>query len=220
VTGWRSARQRVWGDLDQARCGPLLGGRDPAGEWAAYALSAPVMLVRDEHGATPVRGRASFADWITGQVELGGRRPTAEDLDYHLTTLFPPVRPRGFLEVRYLDAAPEPWWPALAAVTTTLLDDPAAADVAAAACEPVATAWDRAAREGLRSPALHTAARACLAAAVDAVPLALRGEVEALAELVERGHSPGDAVLDDVRRAGPAAALVAATAPPETTEGP
>ena len=29
-TGWRSARQRVWGDLDQARCGPLLGGRDPA----------------------------------------------------------------------------------------------------------------------------------------------------------------------------------------------
>ncbi|MEA2420793.1 MAG: hypothetical protein QOE60_2999, partial [Thermoleophilaceae bacterium] len=49
----------------------------------------------------------------------------------------------------------------------------------------------------------------------------LRGEVEALAELVERGHSPGDAVLDDVRRAGPAAALVAATRPPtETTEGP
>jgi glutamate--cysteine ligase len=220
VTGWRSARQRVWGDLDQARCGPLLGGRDPAGEWAAYALSAPVMLVRDPlHGtAEPVRGRASFADWITGEVTLGGRRPTAEDLDYHLTTLFPPVRPRGFLEVRYLDAAPEPWWPALAAVTTTLLDDPIAADAAAAACEPVATAWDRAAREGLLSPALHTAARACLAAAVAAVPSALRAEVEALAELVDRGHSPGDAVLDDVRRAGPAAALVAATTQPVETQ--
>jgi glutamate--cysteine ligase len=232
VTGWRSARQRVWGDLDQARCGPLLGGADPAGEWAAYALSAPVMLVRDPVRGTaePVRGRASFADWITGEVALGGRRPTADDLDYHLTTLFPPVRPRGFLEVRYLDAAPEPWWPALAAVTTTLLDDPVAADTAAAACEPVATAWDRAAREGLRSPALHAAARASLAAAVAAVPPALRAEVEALAELVERGHSPGDAVLDAVRRAGPAAALVAATLPgtlppdrpppAETPEGP
>jgi glutamate--cysteine ligase len=220
VTGWRSARQRVWGDLDQARCGPLLGGGDPAGEWAAYALSAPVMLVRDASGATPVRGRASFADWITGEVELGGRRPTAEDLDYHLTTLFPPVRPRGFLEVRYLDAAPEPWWPALAAVTATLLDDPAAADAASAACEPVATAWDRAAREGLRSPALHAAARACLAAAAAAAPPGLRAEVEALAELVEHGASPGDAVLDDVRRAGPAAALVAATRPAETPEGP
>jgi ergothioneine biosynthesis glutamate--cysteine ligase EgtA len=231
VTGWRSARQRVWGDLDQARCGPLLGGRDPAGEWAAYALSAPVMLVRDPLTGTaePVRGRTSFADWITGEAEPGGRRPTAGDLDYHLTTLFPPVRPRGFLEVRYLDAAPEPWWPALAAVTTTLLDDPAAADAAAAACEPVATAWDRAAREGLRSPALHTAARACLAAAVAAVPPQLRPEVEALAELVERGDSPGDAVLDAVRHGGPATALVAATEPPmelptapptETPEGP
>jgi glutamate--cysteine ligase len=223
VTGWRSARQRVWGDLDQARCGPLLGGRDPAGEWAAYALSAPVMLVRDPLGVTaePVRGRASFADWLTGDVELGGRRPTAADLDYHLTTLFPPVRPRGFLEVRYLDAAPEPWWPALAAVTATLLDDPAAADAASAACEPVATAWDRAAREGLGSPALHAAARACLAAALPAVPPVLRAEVEALAELVERGRSPGDAVLDDVRRGGPAAALAAATEPSaETPEGP
>jgi glutamate--cysteine ligase len=31
-TGWRSGRQQVWGALDQARCGPLLGGDDPAGD--------------------------------------------------------------------------------------------------------------------------------------------------------------------------------------------
>ncbi|MBB3086724.1 ergothioneine biosynthesis glutamate--cysteine ligase EgtA [Geodermatophilus sabuli] len=214
-TGWVSSRQRVWGDLDQARCGPLLGRADPAREWAEYALAAPVMLVRDPvtGDAAPVRARVPFAAWVAGAAALGGRRPTTVDLDYHLTTLFPPVRPRGYLEIRYLDAAPEPWWPALAAVTATLLDDPMAADRAAAASAPVAGAWDRAARAGLADPPLHAAARACLAAARDAVPAPLRPEVEALAELVDRGHSPGDALLDAARTGGPAAALLAATAP-------
>jgi glutamate--cysteine ligase len=216
-TGWRSTRQRIWGDLDQARCGPLLGGADPAGEWAAYALSAPVMLVRDDDGgATPVRSGAAFADWLTGEADLG-RRPTRADLDYHLTTLFPPVRPRGFLEIRYLDAAPEPWWPALAAVAATLLDDPVAADRAAEAGEPVAGAWTRAARDGLADPALRRAATGCLTAAVDAVPEVLRPEVTALAELVAAGRSPGDAVLTAAQRGGPYAALLSATEQPEAS---
>src|SRR3954452_18320483 len=214
-TGWRSSRQRVWGELDQARCGPLLGGSDPAGEWAAYALSAPVMLVRDDGGgATPVRTRTAFADWVTGEADLG-RRPTPDDLDYHLTTLFPPVRLRVLLEIRYLDAAPERWWPALAAVNATLLDDPEAADLAAAASAPVAGAWDRAARLGLADPALRRAATGCLAAALDAAPTALRAEVEALAALVERGASPGDAVRTAADRGGPVAALLSATEHPE-----
>jgi glutamate--cysteine ligase len=211
-TGWVSTRQQVWGDLDQARCGPLLGRRDPAEEWADYALAAPVMLVRwtDDGGAEPVTGRVSFADWAAGRTLLGGRRPTTGDLEYHLTTLFPPVRPRGFLEVRYLDAAPEPWWSALAAVTATLLDDPAAADLAAQACLPVVGRWTDAARHGLADPQLHAAARACLAAAADRVPTALRPEVHALAELVAAGRSPGDAVLTTARTSGPEAALLAA----------
>jgi ergothioneine biosynthesis glutamate--cysteine ligase EgtA len=211
-TGWRSTRQQVWGSLDQARCGPLLGGDDAAGEWAEYALSAPVMLVRDpDTGSTePVRTRTTFAEWVTGEVLLGGRGPTPADLEYHLTTLFPPVRPRGFLEVRYLDAAPEPWWPALAAVTATLLDDPAAADRAAEASEPVAGQWARAARLGLTDDALRAAACGCLAAALDAVSLDLLPEVAALAALIDRGSSPGDAVLAAARRGGPAAALLTA----------
>ncbi len=212
-TGWASGRQQVWGDLDQARCGPLLGHGDPAHEWAAYALAAPVMLVRftDVGGAEPVTGPVSFADWVRGEPALGGRRPSAGDLDYHLTTLFPPVRLRGVLEVRYLDAAPEPWWPALAAVTATLLDDPVAADLAAGACAPVTGRWGDAAHHGLADPDLHTAATACLTAAADRVPTALRPEVHALAELVASGRSPGDAVRETARTAGPAAALLAAT---------
>lgn len=211
-TGWRSSRQRVWGEVDQARCGPLLGSADPAGEWAAYALAAPVMLVRDpaSGAAEPVRSRVPLADWVTGRTPLGGRRPTTGDLDYHLTTLFPPVRLRGFLEIRYLDAAPEPWWPALAAVTAILLDDPAAADIAAAASAPVAGAWDRAARRGLADDDLHGAARSCLAAAVGAAPAGLRHEVEALADLVDQRACPGDAVLAVADRHGPRGALLGA----------
>ena len=66
-------------------------------------------------------------------MKLASRLPTVADLQTHLSTLFPPVRLRGYLEVRYLDMSAPQWWPAIAAVTTTLMDDPAAADEAAAA---------------------------------------------------------------------------------------
>src|SRR6476660_1816148 len=48
-TGWLSSRQQVWGALDSARFGPILGasGDDPTTDWARYALNAPVMLVND-----------------------------------------------------------------------------------------------------------------------------------------------------------------------------
>src|SRR5918912_1361761 len=178
----------------------------------AVAACSPLA---DGRGAAPVRERVSFAAWVAGEVRLGGRAPSAGDLDYPLTTLFPPVRPRGYLEIRYLDAAPEPWWPALAAVTTVLLDDPVAAGHAAAATLPVAAAWDRAARVGLADPALHAAARACLAGACAAVPAALRPEVEALADLVDRGRCPGDALLDTAGTGGPTAVLLSATGAPQ-----
>ena len=149
-TGWQSTRQRVWSQLDSARCGPVLGesGDDPASDWARYALRAPVMLVHNPE-PTPVTQWVPFADWADGRVLLGDRRPTIADLDYHLTTLFPPVRPRGFLEIRYLDSVPDAIWPAVVFTLATLLDDPAAADIAAEATESVATAWDRAAQVGL-----------------------------------------------------------------------
>ncbi|RZU31859.1 ergothioneine biosynthesis glutamate--cysteine ligase EgtA [Blastococcus saxobsidens] len=210
---WRSGRQHIWAELDRSRCAPALTGNDPAADWATYALAAPVMLVRDPAtgAAEAVRTRTPMAEWLTGTTLLAGRSPTVADLDYHLTTLFPPVRPRGYLELRYLDAAPEPWWPALAAVTATLLDDPAAADRAADACAPVEGRWVDAARIGLADRALRTAAVACLAAAVDTVHADLRPEVCLLADLVSRGHSPGDAVLARAGGSDPLAVLAAAT---------
>ena len=207
-TGWQSSRQRVWGQLDSARCGPVLGasGDDPASDWARYALRAPVMLVNSPD-PEPVTEWVPFADWADGRVLLGGRRPTKADLDYHLTTLFPPVRPRGFLEIRYLDSVPDALWPAVAWTLTALLDDPAAADIAAEATEEVATAWDRAARIGLADRHLHAAALTCVTAAAERAPSELTESMDLLVRSVERGRCAADDFADRVVSSGIATAI-------------
>ncbi|OKH66662.1 glutamate--cysteine ligase [Mycobacterium sp. SWH-M5] len=207
-TGWSSTRQRVWGQLDSARCGPVLGldGDDPAGEWARYALRAPVMLVNSPE-AVPVTNWVPFVDWADGRAVLGGRRPTESDLDYHLTTLFPPVRPRRWLEIRYLDSVPDALWPAAVFTLTTLLDDPVAAEKAADATRPVATAWDRAARMGLTDRHLHTAALACVRLAAERAPAELEESMRQLVRSVEQRRSPADDFSDRVVARGIAAAV-------------
>nr|WP_090342288.1 ergothioneine biosynthesis glutamate--cysteine ligase EgtA [Mycolicibacterium malmesburyense] len=210
LSGWQSSRQRVWSRLDSARCGPVLGesGDDPAADWARYALKAPVMLVNHaEADAEPVSDWVPFADWADGRVALGGRRPTTADLDYHLTTLFPPVRPRRWLEIRYLDSAPDAVWPAVAYTLITMLDDPTAADLAAEATEPVATAWDRAARVGLADPSLQAAAETCVRAAAERAPAELEESMQRLLRSVEQGRCPADDFSDRAARHGIAPAV-------------
>ncbi|KUI06127.1 ergothioneine biosynthesis glutamate--cysteine ligase EgtA [Mycobacterium sp. IS-3022] len=209
-SGWQSARQRVWSRLDAARCGPVLGesGDDPACDWARYALKAPVMLVNNTAAdAEPVTEWVPFADWVEGRVPLGGRRPTEADLDYHLTTLFPPVRPRQWLEIRYLDSVPEAVWPAIVFTLVTLLDDPTAADVAAEATAPVATAWDLAARVGLADRRLRTAAEQCVQAAAERAPAELEESMRRLVRSVEQGRCPADEFGDRAVRYGIAPAV-------------
>lgn len=205
-TGWVSTRQRVWGQMDSARCGPILGasGDDPATDWARYALKAPVMLVHNPDAAA-VTHWVPFADWVDGRVLLGGRRPTIPDLEYHLTTLFPPVRPRRWLEIRYLDSAPDAFWPAVVFTLVALLDDPVAADIAAEAVEPVATAWDTAARVGLRDRRLYEAANTCVAVAAERAPAELTDAMQRLVGSVEQGRCPGDDFSDQVIEHGIAA---------------
>jgi glutamate--cysteine ligase len=210
-SGWRSTRQRVWSQLDSARCGPILtaSGEDPGTDWARYALRAPVMLVHNppEGTAVPVTHRLPFADWADGRELLGGRRPTRYDLEYHLTTLFPPVRPRQWLEIRYLDSVPDAIWPAVVFTLVTLLDDPVAASIAAEAVEPVATAWDVAARVGLNDRRVHAAANRCVAAAAERAPAGLDEAMQRLVEAVERGRCPADDFSDQVIGDGIAATV-------------
>ena len=207
-TGWVSTRQRVWGAMDSARCGPILGasGDDPGTDWARYALKAPVMLVNNPE-AVPVTHWVPFTDWVDGRVLLGDRRPTIADLEYHLTTLFPPVRPRQWLEIRYLDSVPDSLWPAVVFTLVALLDDPAAAELAAEAVEPVATAWDTAARLGLRDRRLCAAANRCVAIAAERAPAQLTEAMQRLSDNVAQGRCPGDDFSDQVVDHGIAATV-------------
>ncbi|KAA8959068.1 ergothioneine biosynthesis glutamate--cysteine ligase EgtA [Mycobacterium sp.] len=200
-SGWQSTRQRVWGELDSARCGPVLtvGGEEPGSDWARYALKAPVMLHTGPDGAAvPVTRNVPFTDWADGRVLLGGRLPTTDDLDYHLTTLFPPVRPRGWLEIRYLDAVPDDVWPAVVFTLVTLLDDGTAADLAADAVEPVTAAWDTAARVGLADRRLYAAANRCVGIAADRAPRPLLDTMDRLVQAVEQGRCPADDFAEQV----------------------
>jgi glutamate--cysteine ligase len=217
-TGWKSARQRAWNGLDPRSCGPVpgcvapdaaaAGNLDPASAWARYALAAPVAFVRaPKDQAQAVRTPVPFERWASGAIRLGGRLPTAADLDVHLTTLFPPVRLRGYLELRYLDMTAPRWWPAIAAVATTLMDDPVAADQMTEATERAGALWTTAAREGLRNSVLAESARRCVGIAAERVPAALGPAVADLAELVDAGCSPGDLLAQRIAEIGPHAAL-------------
>ena len=114
------------------------------------------------------------------------------------------MRPRGWFEVRYLDAQPWRWWPVPMAVLTALVEDAEASAVASAACAGLDD-WAAAARDGLAAPGLQAAALACFDAALDA--LRRRGEDPGLVALVAafrdryvaRGRSPADDPLDPRR---------------------
>jgi len=216
-TGWKSARQRAWGTLDARACGPVLGccedaasadAADPAGAWARYAMHAPVSFIRCQgDGVQAVGTPVPFEEWARGSVRLGNRAPTAADLDTHLTTLFPPVRLRGYLELRYLDVTALCWWPAIAAVVTTLMDDPVAADAAAEATEQTAALWTEAARDGLENAQLASSAARCLAVAAGRAPAEFGPAIADLADLAESGRCPGDLVAERITQIGPAAVL-------------
>ncbi len=102
-----------------------------------------------------------FGDWIEHGHALG--HPTFDDLEYHLTTLFPPVRPRGWLELRMIDALPDECWPVAVAVATALLDHPDAVAATDEAVTSLRGRWAPAARDGLADPATRAAAEHCFA---------------------------------------------------------
>jgi len=208
TSGWHSMRQGTWDGIDHGRTDPVRSG-DPVQEWVDYALRAPLLLVSARHegeAMTAVTRRVSLEEWLRGDSGLH-RAPTARDVDYHLTTLFPPVRPRGYLELRCLDAMPVRWWPAAAAVATALLDDPVAAEVAREACAPVAEAWEAAARLGPAAPAVRRALETCLDVAARRVPAALAPPVSELAELIASGRTPSGELRRQIERSGPVAVL-------------
>lgn len=202
-TGWRSTRLTTWWAIDPGRTRPV-GGTDPDTAWADYALGAGVMMIpgRDYEA---VLEPLSFSEWMAQGHR--GVWPDRSDLEYHLTTLFPPVRPRRFLELRMIDGLPGPYWKVPVAIAATLLEPDLAEEVMAAVA-PADGWWRTAARYGLSNPVLARAARRCF----DLAEAALAGGADA--ELipvvrayrqrwVDRSRCPADDVLAAWNRNAP-----------------
>ncbi|MPZ93571.1 MAG: ergothioneine biosynthesis glutamate--cysteine ligase EgtA [Propionibacteriales bacterium] len=145
-TGWASSRVRSTLDTCPPQTGPPALDGDPAHRWAALAMEAPVICLRRDGASWHAPPGLTFGAWADGAL---GLRPTFGDLDYHLSTLFPPVRPRGYLEVRYLDSQPADRWRDPVLLLTALMADPATVDAATDAAERAADRWLPAAQQGL-----------------------------------------------------------------------
>jgi glutamate--cysteine ligase len=197
-TGWKSTRQRVWQTLEPQRT-QVPQGDDPFSGWADYALDADLMLRRRPHDDWTLPPGTTFREWLTDDGPDG---PTTEDLDYHLTTLFPPVRPRGWFEVRYVDAQPMRWWPVPTAVLSALLDDDVASEAAHGATRGVHASWEVAARIGLEDPVLAAAAQALFEAAVASLtrtgadPDLIKLTIDFASSYADVGRCPADDYLE------------------------
>ncbi|HEY3723153.1 MAG TPA: ergothioneine biosynthesis glutamate--cysteine ligase EgtA [Acidimicrobiia bacterium] len=206
-SGWSSTRLAVWLALEGGRSAPVGTNGGAGSAWAEYALRAPVMCIRvSDDEFVPVCEPLTFADWIVDGHELGW--PTEDDLTYHLTTLFPPIRPRGWLELRMIDALPSEWFTVPAILTAALLEDSEASVQIARGLAPLAGRWADAARDGLRDADFAAAAKDCFGAARRALGrLGARRDITDILELyreryVDRGRCPADDLLESWQTTG------------------
>jgi glutamate--cysteine ligase len=105
--GYLSFRSAIWLDTDKARTGMLpFAFEDGMGyeRYVDYALDVPMYFVRRGGQYINVAG-ASFRDFLEGRLaQLPGEKPTINDWSDHLTTLFPEVRLKRYLEMRGADS--------------------------------------------------------------------------------------------------------------------
>jgi glutamate--cysteine ligase len=214
--GFQSFRAEIWRDTDPDRTGliPFAFERGMGFErYVDYALGVPMYFVYRDGRYIDVAG-ASFKDFLGGKLEaLPGVRPTLDDWADHLTTLFPDVRLKHFLEMRGADAGGFAQIWALPALWTGLLYDKDALGGALA----LTADWTTAELQRLRDPVpklgldtpfrgrkLRETAREVIALALGGLEARARrdknGEDErkALAPLVaaiEEGLSPADRLL-------------------------
>ncbi|HEX5932172.1 MAG TPA: glutamate-cysteine ligase family protein, partial [Methyloceanibacter sp.] len=214
--GFRSYRAEVWRDTDPDRTGLIPFAFEPGmgfERYVDYGLDVPMYFVYRDGRYIDVAG-ASFRDFLAGKLAaLPGLRPTLDDWADHLTTLFPDVRLKHFLEMRGADAGALAQVWALPALWTGLLYDKEALEGAAA----LTTDWTEAERQALRDTVprlgLETPFRGDTLRDVarEVVALAERGlkrrarldrkgedERKALAPLIETiedGGSPADRLL-------------------------
>lgn len=156
-TGHASHRAWTWRSLDRARTGlPWADGAAAAARYTDFALRAPSVL------SGPVNGfYRPFAFWWRRQAA------GVDEWRAHLSTLFPEVRPRGYLEVRCMDTPPDEWLGVPIVLLAGLVYDEAALGEAEALLgEPDPDLLERAAAAGLADPRVGPEALALAAAAL------------------------------------------------------
>ncbi len=147
--GMLSYRSHIWSDTDPARTGMLpFVFEDGFGyeRYADYALDVPMYFVYREGRYIDAAG-LSFRDFLKGELSvLPGEKPTLDDWNDHLSTAFPEVRLKTFLEMRGADGGPWNRICALPALWVGLLYDQSALDAA----WDLVKDWDIADRQALR----------------------------------------------------------------------
>jgi len=160
-TGWLSSRARVWTDTDPDRTGLLdFVFEDGFGfeTYVQYALDVPMYFAK-RHGLYVDLSGKSFRKFMAGELDAApGDRATLKDWNDHLTTLFPEVRLKTYLEMRGADSGPWDRICALPALWTGVFYD----DAALTAAWDLAKGWTAEQRHQLR---------------IDAARLGLKAEV-------------------------------------------
>jgi glutamate--cysteine ligase len=147
--GFLSYRSHIWSDTDPHRTGmlPFVFEEGFGYErYVDYMLDVPMYFVFREGRYIDAAGQ-SFRDFMAGKLPaLPGERPRISDWTDHLSTAFPEVRLKSFLEMRGADGGPWSRICALPAFWVGLLYDQTALDAA----WDLVKDWDMAAREALR----------------------------------------------------------------------
>ncbi len=147
--GFLSFRSEIWTDTDKARAGMLPWAFDPGmgfERYVDYALDVPMYFVKRGDKYIDVSGM-SFRSLMAGRLDnLAGERATMSDWANHLSTIFPEVRLKRYLEMRGADGGPWRRLPSLTAFWAGLLYD----DDALEACWDIVKDWSAAERQKLR----------------------------------------------------------------------
>ncbi|WP_224701402.1 glutamate--cysteine ligase [Devosia aquimaris] len=148
-TGYLSYRSHIWLNTDNARTGMLpFVFEEGFGfeQYVDYALDVPMYFVIRKGAYVNVAGE-SFRAFLKGELpQLPGEKPTIKDWEDHLSTIFPEVRLKQFLEMRGADMGDEKSVTALSAFWTGLLYDEIALEAAYEMIKP----WTPAQREQIR----------------------------------------------------------------------
>jgi glutamate--cysteine ligase len=157
--GKLSYRSEIWRDTDNARSGMMPFAFDEGmgyERYVDYALDVPMYFIKRGDAYLDVAG-SSFRDLLAGtHPALPGEKAVISDWANHLSTIFPEVRLKRYLEMRGADAGPLPYLTALSAFWVGLLYDQASLDAA----WDVVKSWSADERQALRDAVPGRALRA------------------------------------------------------------